>query len=125
MESDILLGFTGKDLFISVTCMTIGAFGALADYVLKRDDLVNLPKEELNPMKWSRWLPLLLGRTFIGILAGFTIWIIMIGSMVDGKEAIAKLWLLSGLAGFIAPSIAVKYNKKLDKYIENQIDEKS
>jgi len=125
LENNILLGFSSLDVSISITSMLAGFFGAMADYILKRDDFNNLPTKEPNPMSPNRWLPLMLGRAIIGIFAGFTIWLVMIGSMVEGKEAIAKLWLLAGATGFMAPSMALKYNKKLNKYIEDEVIETS
>lgn len=115
------LAYSALDMYILCLCIFTGILGGLVDHTLKRDDLINLPIIEPNPMPTKRWFPLLLARIFLGMIAGIVIWLLLIGSMKETKDAISNLLLLSGLGGFMAPSFASKYSKKIDKFLYDQV----
>ena len=116
-----LLGFTGTDGFLAYSCVAAAIIGSLIDYLIKREDFSSLGPESKVTLKFSRYMPLMLGRTFLGAAGGIAVYLLLLGSITLDKSGFAKLMILSAIAGFSAPAIAEKYKNKVPKVIEDTI----
>lgn len=107
------IGFSAKDVFICVLCISMSIFGSLIDYVLRRDDWDNYPQAEPIPLSVGRNVALFFGRVLVlGSAAGLATWLMLYGSMNETASSYCKLMLLSGFAGFSAPDIAKRLRNK-------------
>jgi len=105
--------FTQFDIYLLVTCMTMAAFGGLADWLLMRDDWATLPPNEPNPLRLSRSTALIIGRVALSLIAGAVVWLLLVDSMLESKGALARAALLAGLAGFCATDIGATFKAKV------------
>jgi hypothetical protein len=61
MSNFEILGFTEMGTFYVIYCVAAGAGGAMLDYILKRENLVEF-SADAKKMPALRWIPLLAAR---------------------------------------------------------------
>lgn len=111
-----LLGFTDMDTFYVTWCVAAGAVGAMLDYILKREDLVEFSPEP-KKMTPQRWIPLMMARIFVGMLSGGFVWILLNGGMLQNKENFCRFVLMAFAAGFSSPAVLSKFRVQIDEKI--------
>jgi hypothetical protein len=111
------LGFTQMDLFFLLSCVVVSVVAGMADYFLRRDNLVTLPMEAESILPAKRWVPLIIVRAIISICAGWLVWVVLSGGMPTSKENYLRLLFMSFVVGFAAPSLALRYRERIESII--------
>mgnify|MGYP000217739596 CR=1 FL=1 len=115
-----VLGFVDMDRVFLFTALCLGGFGALVDYVCKRNDFKNLPVNIISDAKFKVYIPLFISRVFIGCVGGGLIWAILYGVLQHDSQSYVRLIILSFMAGLSAPALINSYHKKALKMISTK-----
>lgn len=118
-----ILGFTDMDGFVATCCLMAGAFGALVDYILKRENLVKFTAEA-QKLKFMRWMPLMFARLMIGVASGGFVWLLLSGGMLQNRENFCRLIILAIASGFSSPAVLTKYRAQIGERISRVLLEK-
>lgn len=119
------MGFVMLDVAILSSCILGGIIGAAADYCMKRADFVNISlrssDESTNIHSWDRYVAFIFGRLFLGAISGLVVWLLLTGSLAEGKAPLTKLFLFCIVAGFSGPAIANRYKEQIIDWISGKI----
>jgi hypothetical protein len=123
MTKFVELGFTTMDGFLFVSCIGAAILGSMIDYTIKRENFLEIKTEAELELPFSRYLPLVLGRAFIGAAAGLLVYLLLLGSLSVDKSGYARLMILALISGFAAPAIIKKYESKLPEIVTTAVTE--
>lgn len=116
MSNFEILGFTNMDSFYATWCVAAGAGGAMLDYILKRENLVEF-SEDAKKMSPLRWIPLMFARLVVGVISGGFVWLLLNGGMLQNKENFCRFVLMAFGAGFSSPAVLSKFRNQIDDKI--------
>lgn len=117
------LGFTIMDGFILLSCIGAAIVGSLVDYTIKRENFLVIKAKADVELTFSRYAPIMIGRVFVGGVAGLLVYLLLLGSITSDMSGYARLLILSGVAGFSAPTLLNKYENKIPTMITGVIPE--
>ncbi len=117
--------FSETDINLLLLCTLAAILGGFCDFLLKRDDLQKLPKEDPHPMPFPRSITLLIATLVLSAAAGAIVWLLVVDALLPGKGPIARALLLAAFAGFTAPELGLTLKRRGKTILSQELNNDS
>lgn len=99
------LGFRSIDWFFLLVCFSAGVIGGVADYLLKRADIIRFDNSQTD-LVFRQYAPLMVARLFVAGFSGVVVWLLLVGVVDYSKSGFIRYVLFALAGGFSGPTLA-------------------